>query len=382
MHNNQTQLVLELVAVHKDLVCAQGRGGMNPLHYAAQTGNLFLLGRFLAICPKCIEDVTSRNETALHIALKNDTLDAFQLLVGWLRRAWFKNAFFWEKRMLNWWDLDGYSVFHIAASQNKIEVVRWLLDCRGVHVNAKNSEGFTALDIVQGQTQVDNQEMRNMLCRAGAKSTSSRPKSVSFEDYLRSPIPINEKLYIRFIRQRMLISNDMRNILLVVAVLLVTVAYQAVLSPPGGFWQDNYIPSGTNNEFNITAATSASNKVSQHPHRVGTVTMARQFFPLLVAINTLTFYIPLLLIILVLPSGYPSGLLIISFGLLFLSYGTSLSITAPLPSHWLHYFSFFSLFLASNIALVFFVIWKHGRVFVTFLDIEKTDWPTFYVGWY
>jgi hypothetical protein len=33
-----------------------------------------------------------------------------------------------------------------------------------------------------------------------------------------------------------------RNALLVVAVLLITVTYQAVLSPPGGLWQDDYKP--------------------------------------------------------------------------------------------------------------------------------------------
>jgi hypothetical protein len=199
--------------------------------------------------------------------------------------------------------------------------------------------------------------MRNMLCRAGAKRASSLPK-FSWADYFRSPIPINEKFFIYFFRQRMLMSNDMRNMLLVVSVLLVTIAYQAVLSPPGGFWQDNYIP-GTNNQFNITAATSATNEVNQVPHRVGTVTMARHFFHLLVSINTLTFYIPLFLIVLVLPPGNPSFLLITSFGLLFLSYGTSISITAPLPIYWLPYFLFFSFFLLSNIALYFFVTWKH-----------------------
>ena len=82
VHNNQTLLVLELLQVHKDLVCAQGKGGMNPLHYAALTGNLCLLDQFLKFCPKSIEDVTSRSETALHVALKNDKLDAFQLLLG------------------------------------------------------------------------------------------------------------------------------------------------------------------------------------------------------------------------------------------------------------------------------------------------------------
>jgi ankyrin repeat protein len=78
-------------------------------------------GTFLGVCPKSIEDVTSLSETAMHIALKNDMLDVFQLLVGWLRRAVFKNAAFWEKRILNWLDLDGNSVLHIAASKNETQ---------------------------------------------------------------------------------------------------------------------------------------------------------------------------------------------------------------------------------------------------------------------
>jgi hypothetical protein len=211
--------------------------------------------------------------------------------------------------------------------------------------------------------------MRKMLCRAGAKCASSLPK-FSWADYFRSTIPVNERLFIYFFRGKMLMSNDMRNMLLVVAVLLVTIAYQVVLSPPGGFWQDNFIPR-TNNQFNITAATSATNEVNQVPHRVGTVTMARHFFHLLVAINTLTFYIPLFLIVIVLPPDLPSFLLIISFGLLFLSYGTSIAITAPLPSYWLPYFLFFSFFLLSNIAFFVFVVWKHETVYNAFFDPEE-----------
>jgi ankyrin repeat protein len=122
VHNNQTYLVHVLLAVHKDLVCAQGRGGMNPLHYAAQIGNLDLLAEILRVCSKSIlEDVTSRGETALHVALKNDKLDAFQFLVGWLRRAWFKNSIFLEMRILNWRDVDGNTVLHIATSKNQLQ---------------------------------------------------------------------------------------------------------------------------------------------------------------------------------------------------------------------------------------------------------------------
>ncbi|XP_059441802.1 ankyrin repeat-containing protein BDA1-like [Corylus avellana] len=212
MHTNQIQLVLKRLKNHKDLVCAQGRGGMNPLHYAAQTGNLDLLAEILRVYPKSIEVVTSQGYKGGYV--KNDMLDAFQLLVGWLRRTWFKNAGYWERSTLTWRDVDGNTVLHIAASKNQLQ----------------NSEGFTALDMV------DNQEMRNMLCRARAKSASSLPTIVSWADYFRSPVTINEKLYRWFLCGKTLLSNDMRNMLLVVAVLLVTIAYQAVLSPPGGFW--------------------------------------------------------------------------------------------------------------------------------------------------
>ena len=58
MHNNHTPLVLNLFRVYKDLVCAKGRGGLNPLHYGAQTGNLVLLAEFLRVYPNFIEDVT------------------------------------------------------------------------------------------------------------------------------------------------------------------------------------------------------------------------------------------------------------------------------------------------------------------------------------
>ena len=87
MNSNNTLLVRKLLHVHRDLVCAQGRGDVNPLHYAAQKGKLLLLVEFLRICPKSIEYVTSQDKIALYVALKNDMFDAFVLLVGWLWRA-------------------------------------------------------------------------------------------------------------------------------------------------------------------------------------------------------------------------------------------------------------------------------------------------------
>jgi hypothetical protein len=59
---------------------------------------------------------------------------------------------------------------------NIIQVVRWLLNAR-VDINATNLAGLTALDILQGKMQIDNNEIRDML-------TSSLPRVRSHEVYL------------------------------------------------------------------------------------------------------------------------------------------------------------------------------------------------------
>ena len=66
---------------------------MTPLHCTAKTNNhLDLFEKFLSICLNSIIDLTTRNEAALHIALKYDKLEAFKFLVGWL----VKNRFLLE----------------------------------------------------------------------------------------------------------------------------------------------------------------------------------------------------------------------------------------------------------------------------------------------
>uniref|UniRef100_A0A7N2QX59 PGG domain-containing protein n=1 Tax=Quercus lobata TaxID=97700 RepID=A0A7N2QX59_QUELO len=70
------------------------------------------------------------------------------------------------------------------------------------------------------------------------------------------------------------ITDEKRNALLVVAALLVTVNYQAILSPLGGHWQDDLFEPNTTDvlrrspddlfKLNITA-----------PHRAGSATAGR-----------------------------------------------------------------------------------------------------------
>ncbi|KAB9334812.1 hypothetical protein FH972_027026 [Carpinus fangiana] len=171
LQNNQTQVVSRLLDVDKDLVRVQGKEGVTPLHYAAQIGNLHLLTKFRNVCLMCIKDVTIRRETALHIALNNNQLDAFELLRRWLQWTTLEDASsLWENKLLNWKNEEGNTLLHIAVSNNQPQVVRWLLNAR-VDTNATNLAGLTALNILQGQMQIDNNEIKDML-------TSSLPRNM------------------------------------------------------------------------------------------------------------------------------------------------------------------------------------------------------------
>jgi ankyrin repeat protein len=121
LQSNQTKMVLQLLDADKDLVRVKGKEGVTPLHYVAQIGNLVLLKKFLEVCPESIKDVTIRKETVLHIALKYNMFDAFQLLLHWLQNNWFAIASVYQKKLLGWQDYKGNTVLHMAVSMNQTE---------------------------------------------------------------------------------------------------------------------------------------------------------------------------------------------------------------------------------------------------------------------
>uniref|UniRef100_A0A2N9F9T7 PGG domain-containing protein n=1 Tax=Fagus sylvatica TaxID=28930 RepID=A0A2N9F9T7_FAGSY len=237
LQKKNIEMVHRLLQLDRDLVRVKGRERITPLHYVVAAGDLDLLEKFLLVCPHSIEDVSIRNETALHIALIHNNLEAFRFLVGWLEDNRFKNASSYERKFLNWKDEKGDTVLHIAVSQNQTQAVRHLLAWGFDGINIKNLEGKTAWDISQRR---DNREIRVMLDKARALKASPTLTANLYEYYLRPP-KFRWAEYIRkkCARELMTLSNERRNALLVIVALVVTVTYQAVLSPPGGVWQDD-----------------------------------------------------------------------------------------------------------------------------------------------
>lgn len=326
--NRLDKTVRALMTVDVDLIRVKGRGRVTPLHYAAEIDADELLAEFLSACPSSIEDLTSKCETAVHVAVKNGKLRSVKVLVGWLMRVKMEE-------ILNWNDEDGNTVLHIATHWNQSEVLQnqpevlrnqpeviKLLIGR-LNVNAKNLDKFTALDLYERSQQRKNEEVGKILRNANAKRDSSLSGVTSLAGHL-SQEPAFSELLDRFLNVlgNGSNTNSPRDMILVVAGLVVAATYQAVLSPPGGYWQDNYFPS-----TNTSTATAGS---EGGPHSAGEMIMSGTPLYLFLGYNTVAFLTSACTILVIL-LGLPSTLMLrLSVYFLLMNYYTSLISSFPL----------------------------------------------------
>ncbi|KAM3693091.1 hypothetical protein ACJW30_08G138900 [Castanea mollissima] len=331
LQNGHIMLVRRFVEVDGDLVRVKGRAGITPLHYVAATetdDHHDLLLDFLKACPTSIEDVTVQNESALHIALKYDKFKAFTKLLRWMRRNWSQNPILWESKVLNRRDEQGNTALHIAVSKNQPKAVRQLL-YSGVDVNIKNLEDKKAGDILAQQTQVENSKIKGMLWRAGALPSSSISRVSYYAQYLWNIFSRLEKARLHFNSEWIEISDDRRNVLLVVATLLLTVTYQGVLSPPGGLWQDDQSP-GANQTSTTFPAIRKFNSSAPLENEAGTPIGLRNFpFWVFLSLNSLTFMLSYSTILLLIPTQHIYRIVRLSLISLSICYIVSLTVIIP-----------------------------------------------------
>lgn len=127
-----------------------------------------------------------------------------------------------------------------------------------VKVKAKNLAGKTAMDILQTH-QSHRFPKASRLLRSAKERLLFGP-TMNLVGYLRERPSLIEKQnkllgmnHLFQTKHRSLNSNDSRSAILVVAVLIVTATYQAGLSPPGGYWQENS-PDSTLEDYKVHTA--------------------------------------------------------------------------------------------------------------------------------
>ncbi|CAI9784616.1 unnamed protein product [Fraxinus pennsylvanica] len=218
--NGHTNTVKRLVKHDPDLIRVPGREGITLLHYTVEKEEIDLLIYFLLLCPLSIFDLTVRDETVVHIAVRNENLRAFKVLFGWARKTNNTTVFRWRNG-------EGNNLMHLAALTNQPTVLKSLI--KYVHVNKKNLGGKTALDILKPE----HVEARKILISAGAKQGSSLVHdATSCENYLKS-VGTTEDFFIKFgAYMEFGLPGNMRNAILVVVVLAATAAFQDLITTP------------------------------------------------------------------------------------------------------------------------------------------------------
>ncbi|XP_016438946.1 ankyrin repeat-containing protein BDA1-like [Nicotiana tabacum] len=297
LRNGHRETVSRLVQFNPDLIRVQGKGRITPLHYVAEIDDVEFLAQFLLACPASVEDLTICDETAVHIAVKNSNERAFKVLLGWLQRT--ENL-----DILDWKDEAGNTVLHIAASTNQPQVVRRLIK-RVYTLNEINAEGLTAFDIALRLAMESSREIKKVLQKAGVCRSSLLPSVCSKAQFFSSKEYMSQKIVKLHAFLHKGLSEDMRNVLLVVAVLIATASYQAVLSPPGGLY--------SNDSGNLRGGLSN-----------GQVQMPTNYLNLFLIFNSLAFALSVGMMVLFIQDSLGGALL--DLALLFLMFSYFLSM--------------------------------------------------------
>ncbi|XP_073152218.1 uncharacterized protein [Henckelia pumila] len=326
--NGNLEIVKELLKVGSQLCFVKGKYGRIPLHYAVCKGRKQVVRELLSCNLECIEETTQ--------------FVSFKELVDFVVRH--------EKgEILKKKDRQENNIFHLAAYGKQYEVFDLLLDenfhYKEIvdHINSLNESGLTPLDVLLSNGVADR-ELEEMVRASGGKRFDEMQATLSQQNSMvashnsshHQPQQQQQQQQQKSRRRSQSASGTLaeylkfnksdespskvRATLLVLAVLIGTATYQAVLSPPGGVWQDDFWP-------------DANSTIKQPPpHTAGKAVMGTNnpvAYGLFLFFNSMGFFMSLQ-IIYALTSGIPMGLEIrVSLFALTFTYDTCMTTLAP-----------------------------------------------------
>ncbi|KAJ4839936.1 hypothetical protein Tsubulata_048697 [Turnera subulata] len=289
--NGHLEVVKTLLLVNADICLVHDRDGRNPLHIAVIKGHLEILKELVQAKPEAIQLRGRRGETMLHFCVKHLQFEALKFLVNSINQDGFVNVK----------DDDGFTILHLAVTHGETETINFLITETMIEINSLDSKGFTALDIAlaedagTGRTP-RGKEIQDYLLEVGAISTkytlSPLHKSETFQTK-NLCLPEADSIITfcskaesskKHLRSKSKGVRKKRNALMVVASLIATMAFQAGINPPCGFWQED----------SVAHEAGHSILATKDPH----------VYRIFVAFNTISF-LASLSVILLLISGLP-----------------------------------------------------------------------------
>ncbi|KZV51871.1 ankyrin repeat-containing protein-like [Dorcoceras hygrometricum] len=234
----------------------------SPLHIASAKGYSDIAKLLLSAAPAMCFSRDFGGRNPIHLA----AMEGHDLVLAELIRV--RQLAAREKlneEIVNAKDNDGDTIMHMALRHKHVEIIKFLVGTGKINLDAENSKGQTVIDMLHETSKDGNySDMRKVLQPYVCKSRTTPTESVQW-------------------------LTKKRDSIMVVAILIATMAFQAGVSPPGGLWQDDL------------------SEGSQGNHNAGESVMSHRdpkYFRNFIRANTIAF-VSSLSIILLLISGLP-----------------------------------------------------------------------------
>ncbi|KAL2517920.1 Ankyrin repeat family protein [Abeliophyllum distichum] len=204
------EIVKALLSAAPDMCLVRDCHGRNPLYLAAINGRPEVLNELIQNqkIPLAAREKVDRGQTVLHLCVKHNQLQVMEIIMRVVN----------DYEFVNGKDDDGDTILHLAVRDKQLEIIQYLMGSTIIDVNTKNANGYTALDILE-LTPKDLRDTNYL-----AIKNSLQPKACNSRNPQTRPI--------KWLTKK-------RDAIMVVAILIATMAFQAGVTPPGGVWQDN-----------------------------------------------------------------------------------------------------------------------------------------------
>ncbi|CAI9118344.1 OLC1v1019903C1 [Oldenlandia corymbosa var. corymbosa] len=305
---------------------ARDRDGRNPLHLAAISGKLNILNlinHHIWLMQAAREKAAEEGGNILHLCVKYNQLVALKFLL---------QIFGTDLEFVSAKNDDGMTILHLAMHYNqnqaRRQIIIYLIENTPEIINIKNADGKTILDIFLGMAKLKSYQFARLrkderllheLERSGGIAASLLKSQASTGNHMSISRVLNN------LRETL---EKSINAIMVLASLTATMAFQAMVSPPGGVWQDD-LSEGPN------------------PHRAGQSVFAQtepKYYRQLLAYNTISFALSLSTILILLYSELAINslymLIVLSSSItcsvvsISVAYGLSLATIVPESVRW------------------------------------------------